>query len=97
MVEASVDAYYATGNKRYLNVAYRVFGWFLGENSRKLALYNPETAGCYDGLAADNVNQNQGSESSISYLLARLKLEEHKQGIWPKNKASGKALGKLRF
>jgi hypothetical protein len=42
-------------------------------------VYNPVTAGCFDGVAADKINRNQGAESSISYLMARLKLEELKQ------------------
>lgn len=79
MVEAAVDGYYATKDKRYLDVANSVFGWFIGENSRRVVMYNAETGGCYDGLAKDYVNRNQGGESSISYLLARLKLEEIKQ------------------
>ncbi len=85
MVEAAVDAYYATKNKRYTQVAYDAFGWFLGRNSKKVMVYNPETAGCCDGINADTVNMNQGAESSISYLLARLKLEELRQdGFKPK-------------
>ncbi len=82
MVDASVDAYYATKDKQYLNAADTAFGWFLGRNSRKIMVYNPDTGGCYDGLSATQVNRNQGGESSISYLLARLKLEEVKQGFW---------------
>jgi hypothetical protein len=81
MVEAAVDGYYATKDKRYLDVANTVFGWFLGENSRKVVMYNVETGGCYDGLAKDCVNRNQGGESSISYLLARLKIEEINQRL----------------
>jgi hypothetical protein len=76
MVEAAVDGYYATKDKHYLDAANTVFGWFIGENSRKAIMYNAETGGCYDGLAKDCVNRNQGGESSISYLLARLKIEE---------------------
>jgi hypothetical protein len=76
MVDATVDAYYATNKTQYLTLADRVFGWFLGQNSRKIVMYNVQTGGCYDGLGAEAVNRNQGAESSISYLLARLKLEE---------------------
>jgi hypothetical protein len=81
MVEAAIDAYYATKNKRYMQFAHQVFGWFLGENSCKLVLYNSETGGCFDGLASDKVNLNQGGESLVSYLLARLRLEELKRGF----------------
>jgi len=82
MVEAAIDAYYATGDSAYLKVADSVFGWFLGKNTENATLYNPETGGCYDGLCRNSINLNQGAESSVSYLLARLKLEElnKKQG-----------------
>jgi hypothetical protein len=82
MVEAAVDAYHATKNRRYLDAADWAFGWYLGQNSRGLAVYNAETGGCCDGLSEQGVNRNQGAESSICYLLARLKLEEAKHGLW---------------
>lgn len=95
MVEAAIDAYYATNNKRYLKIAYKVFGWYLGQNSRHLKLYNPQTAGCHDGLANGEINRNQGAESSISYLLARLKLEELKHGVYHQRKQGGRLFRKL--
>ncbi|MDT0646298.1 glycosyltransferase [Zunongwangia sp. F260] len=48
------------------------FNWFLGNNHLHRIIYNPCTGGCYDGLEATYVNLNQGAESSVSYLLARL-------------------------
>ena len=79
MVEAAIDAFYATKDRGYLKVAYVIFDWFLGRNMENAMLYNPETGGCYDGLCRNSVNLNQGAESSISYLLARMKLEELKK------------------
>jgi hypothetical protein len=76
MVEAAVDAFYATKDKGYVEVANMVFEWFLGRNSQKVMVYNPQIAGCFDGISPQEVNMNQGAESSISYLLARLKVEE---------------------
>lgn len=76
MVDAAVDGYYVTKEKRYLKAAEDIFGWYLGRNSRGAIMYDADTGGCYDGLAADCINKNEGSESSISYLLARLRLEE---------------------
>jgi hypothetical protein len=35
-------------------------------------LYDFSTAGCRDGLEASGVNENQGAESTISFLLALL-------------------------
>jgi uncharacterized protein YyaL (SSP411 family) len=80
MLDAAVDGYLVTGNNVYLEVAHKVFNWFLGKNSRNTIMYNEETGGCYDGLDENSVNYNQGGESSISYLLARIRLEEVNQG-----------------
>src|SRR5699024_10575727 len=51
------------------------FNWFLGQNPLRQTIYNPCTSGCYDGLELNNVNLNQGAESSLSYLLARMAFE----------------------
>lgn len=52
------------------------FNWFLGNNHLHQVIYNPCTGGCYDGLEENNVNLNQGAESTISYLMARLTIEK---------------------
>jgi len=38
-------------------------------------VYNPCTGGCYDGVEEFDINLNQGAESTLSYLLARLSIE----------------------
>jgi hypothetical protein len=53
------------------------FNWFLGENHLNQIIYNPVTGGCYDGLEEHQVNLNQGAESTLSYLLARLTIEKY--------------------
>jgi glycosyltransferase involved in cell wall biosynthesis len=52
------------------------FNWFLGNNHLKQIIYNPCTGGCYDGIEENSVNLNQGAESTISYLMARLIMEQ---------------------
>jgi len=52
------------------------FNWFLGHNRLHQIIYNPCTGGCYDGLEESNVNLNQGAESTVSYLMARLTIEK---------------------
>jgi len=52
------------------------FNWFLGKNRLNQIVYNPCTGGCYDGLENTHVNLNQGAESTISYLMARLTIEK---------------------
>jgi hypothetical protein len=39
-------------------------------------LYNPKTTGCHDGLEKYNINLNQGAESTICYIIARLCMEK---------------------
>jgi hypothetical protein len=75
MVEAALAAFRATGDENYQNAAYTIFEWFLGRNSKGLVVYNPETGGCHDGVTPEGLNLNEGAEATVSYLLARLKLE----------------------
>ena len=64
-----------TGDKSYQKLMHKIFSWFLGENTLNQVIYDRTTGGCYDGLSENNVNLNQGAESTISYLLARLQFE----------------------
>lgn len=59
-----------------LNVA---FNWFLGKNHLHQIIYNPCTGGCYDGLEEYQVNLNQGAESTVSYLIARMIVEKYRK------------------
>jgi len=61
----------------YLQKMKIAFNWFLGHNRSKQIVYNPCTGGCYDGLEETHVNLNQGAESTISYLMARLTIERY--------------------
>jgi hypothetical protein len=51
----------------------------LGNNHLHQIVYNPCTSGCYDGLEEHHVNLNQGAESTISYLMARLTIKKHNE------------------
>ena len=61
----------------YLHKMQSAFNWFLGLNHLHQIIYNPCTGGCYDGLEEHHVNLNQGAESTLSYLMARLTIEKH--------------------
>ncbi len=61
----------------YLQKMEIAFNWFLGKNHLKQIVYNPCTGGCYDGLEDTYINLNQGAESTVSYLMARLTLEKY--------------------
>lgn len=63
-------------NDQYLEKMETAFNWFLGNNHLYQIIYNPCTGGCYDGLEEDYINLNQGAESTVSYLMARLTIEK---------------------
>lgn len=67
--------YEAFNDATYLQKMELAFSWFLGNNHLQKIIYNPCTGGCYDGLEENYVNLNQGAESTVSYLMARLKME----------------------
>lgn len=69
-VSACIEAFNATGDPIWKISAKRAFEWFLGRNDLRLPLYDPSTGGCFDGLHDNRVNQNQGGESTLSFLLA---------------------------
>ena len=62
-------------DEAYLQKMQAAFNWFLGYNHLHQIVYNPCTGGCYDGLEETCVNLNQGAESTVSYLMARLAVE----------------------
>jgi glycosyltransferase involved in cell wall biosynthesis len=64
-------------NEDYMLKMETAFNWFLGNNRLNQVIYNPCTGGCYDGLEETHVNLNQGAESSLSYLMARLTVEKY--------------------
>lgn len=57
------------------------FSWFLGNNRLHQIIYNPCTGGCYDGLEETHVNLNQGAESAVCYLMARLTIENFRKHV----------------
>lgn len=69
--------YDAFNNEDYFNKMKIAFSWFLGNNHLNQIIYNPCTGGCYDGLEDTYVNLNQGAESTVSYLMARLTIEKY--------------------
>lgn len=74
MLSACLEAYRITGDTRWRTEAQRAFDWFLGRNDLRLPLYDPTTGGCRDGLQPDRVNENQGAESTLAFLLSLLEL-----------------------
>jgi len=72
MVLMYQQAFVITKDREYLNLQYKSFMWFLGENDLRMNLYDFETKGCCDGFVSYGVNRNQGAESTLAYLISRL-------------------------
>jgi hypothetical protein len=74
-ISACLEAYRITGEERWIEEARCVFSWFLGKNDLHVPLYDATTGGCKDGLHPDRVNENQGAESTLSFLMALLEMQ----------------------
>jgi glycosyltransferase involved in cell wall biosynthesis len=74
-LDSFYDALYDEEYLRKMNIA---FNWFSGNNRLHHIVYNPCTGGCYDGLEEAHVNINQGAESTVSFLLARMTIAKYK-------------------
>lgn len=74
MVSACLEAQRVTGEGRFAEHARCAFNWFLGQNRLRQSLYDPTTGGCRDGLHPDRPNENQGAESTLSFMLALLEM-----------------------
>jgi glycosyltransferase involved in cell wall biosynthesis len=83
LVEAEIDAYKVTGDTVHAKRATTAFEWFLGRNHLGLPVYDAATGGCRDGLSTDSVSLNEGAESSLAYLTARLAVEAAEFSVIP--------------
>lgn len=92
MVSACLYAHRVTGERAWIGRARHAFDWFLGQNTLERWLYDPATGGCRDGLHEDRANENQGAESTLSFLMALLELRNADRAIDP----SGAAFGQLQ-
>jgi glycosyltransferase involved in cell wall biosynthesis len=77
-VSACLEVYRLTEESCWLEEARRVFGWFLGRNDLQVPVYDAITGGCRDGLHPDRINENQGAESTLSFLMALLEMQAAK-------------------
>jgi glycosyltransferase involved in cell wall biosynthesis len=73
-VSACLQAYRLTSDPRWRAEAWSAFNWFLGDNDLQLPLYDSATGGCRDGLHPERANENQGAESTLSFLMALLEM-----------------------
>ena len=84
-VSACLEAYRITGDDRWRKEAWSAFNWFLGSNDLKIALYDPTTGGCRDGLHPERVNENQGAESTLAFLMAQVEMRVQGEADVPRS------------
>jgi hypothetical protein len=77
-ISACLEVYKLTEESQWFDEAQRVFRWFLGKNDLQVPLYDATTGGCKDGLHPDRINENQGAESTLSFLMALLQMQDAK-------------------
>ena len=70
MVAACIEAFHAVGDGTWIDRAWTAFEWFRGHNVLGMAVCDPLTGGCRDGLLTDRLNENQGAESTLAWLHA---------------------------
>ena len=76
LISACLDAYRTTKDITWYNSANQSFEWFFGRNAVGMPVYDHETGGCRDGLQIDRLNENQGAESTLSFIQSLLELHE---------------------
>jgi hypothetical protein len=65
-----------TGDQRWGDEIERCLGWFLGKNDLNTPLYDFKTGGCRDGLNPQGANQNEGAESTLSWLISLIAVHD---------------------
>lgn len=71
MIDACAAAWEATADAIWLDRAEAAHDWFLGRNTLGVALIDPESGECADGINPYAANKNNGAESVIAWQLAR--------------------------
>lgn len=70
IIDACYQAYLITEDMEWINRIGIAFSWFVGNNDRQEPLYDFTTGGCFDGLTTALTNQNEGAESTVSWLIS---------------------------
>jgi hypothetical protein len=76
LLSACLDAYRATKDLKWYQHATQAFEWFLGRNALGVSVYDKVTGGCRDGLHIDRLNENQGAESTLSFIQSLLEMKQ---------------------
>lgn len=76
LINACLDAYAETGEKKWFKESERCLSWFLGHNDLRQPVCDYETGGCCDGLESHGVNGNQGAESTLAWIISLINMHK---------------------
>jgi hypothetical protein len=68
LADACATAASVTGQPHWDTGVRQAVAWFLGDNDRGTAMWDPTTGGAYDGLTPHGPNLNQGAESTLALI-----------------------------
>ena len=77
MIETATIAYRLTESESYEQAIRQALGWFFGSNTRTVNVYDESTGACSDGINRAGLNENQGAESTLAFLLGAEALIEN--------------------
>ena len=83
MLETAAIAYGLTKQLVYEEMTKRTFSWFFGENMKGVKVYDEASGACHDGIGEWGLNENQGAESTIAFLLGAYELLESSRTFSP--------------
>lgn len=79
LLSACLEAFRVTKDPKWYDHATQAFEWFFGRNALGVSMYDKATGGCRDGLHIDRLNENQGAESTLSFIQALLELKQFRR------------------
>ena len=74
ILEACIEAFKVTQDKKWIIESQRCLEWYLGRNDLNISIYDYKTGGCSDVLSATGKGRNQGAESTLAWLLSLLNM-----------------------
>ena len=75
-IDGASAGYDVTGDRIWFKHATRAFNWFSGANDRAVAVGDPVSGTCRDGINPRGLNLNEGAESVLAYQLAHCAIED---------------------
>ena len=74
LIDACLEVYVNTGDKKWFKESERCLSWFLGQNDLQIPVCDHRTGGCGDGLESQGVNGNQGAESTLAWIISLINM-----------------------